>query len=189
MASKLRVLGGLQDKSRGSLFIVWVASGIEMAWTWSRLLYGTWEPVVSMLREKFKWRSHENESTDAKHRGGSSCISVEGSVMGLERRGWVSSRKEMVNQATGRNRISFCVGFKPWGFKRKADRSRVNREVHARICGSLGVKFPWATRLCNFSILVKPQYMGFSKSSKNYHYLSKTFCLTHINFRTPSKKS
>jgi hypothetical protein len=22
-----------------------------------------------MLREKFKWRSHENESTDAKHRG------------------------------------------------------------------------------------------------------------------------
>jgi len=40
-----------------------------------------------MLREKFKWRPHENESTDAKHRGGSSSISVEGSVMGLERRG------------------------------------------------------------------------------------------------------
>jgi hypothetical protein len=37
-----------------------------------------------MLREKFKWRPHENESTDAKHRGGSSSISVEGSVMGLE---------------------------------------------------------------------------------------------------------
>jgi len=40
-----------------------------------------------MLREKFKWRPHENESTDAKHRGGSSRSSVEGSVMELERRG------------------------------------------------------------------------------------------------------
>jgi hypothetical protein len=40
-----------------------------------------------MLREKFKWKSHENESTDAKHRDGSSSSSVEGTVMGLERRG------------------------------------------------------------------------------------------------------
>jgi hypothetical protein len=28
MGSKLRVLGGQQDKPRGSLFIVWAASGI-----------------------------------------------------------------------------------------------------------------------------------------------------------------
>jgi len=40
-----------------------------------------------MLREKFKWRPHENESTDARHRGGSSCISEEVPVMGMERRG------------------------------------------------------------------------------------------------------
>jgi len=40
-----------------------------------------------MLREKFKWRSHENESTDARHRGGSSCSSDEVSVMEMERRG------------------------------------------------------------------------------------------------------
>jgi len=40
-----------------------------------------------MIREKFMWRSHKNESTDAKHRGGSSSSSVEGPVMGLERRG------------------------------------------------------------------------------------------------------
>jgi hypothetical protein len=26
-------------------------------------------------------------------------------------------------------------------------RSRMNREVHVRICESLGVRFPWATRL------------------------------------------
>ena len=31
MSSKLGILGGLQDKPRGSLFIVWAASGIEMA--------------------------------------------------------------------------------------------------------------------------------------------------------------
>jgi len=40
-----------------------------------------------MLREKFKWRSHENESADARHRGGSSCSSDEVSVMEMERRG------------------------------------------------------------------------------------------------------
>jgi hypothetical protein len=28
---KIGILGGLQDKPRGSLFIVWAASGIEMA--------------------------------------------------------------------------------------------------------------------------------------------------------------
>jgi hypothetical protein len=41
-----------------------------------------------MLREKFKWRTHENESTDARHRDGLSSSSVEGPVMGLERRGF-----------------------------------------------------------------------------------------------------
>jgi len=143
---KTGVLGDPQDKPRGSLFIVWVASGIEMAWTWSWLLCRTWEPVVSMLRKRFKWRPHENLSTDAKHRDGSSSSSVEGSVMGLERRGWVSSQRVMVNQETGRNRISFCVGLRLWGFRRMADRSRMNREVHVRICEGLGVKFPWATR-------------------------------------------
>jgi hypothetical protein len=40
-----------------------------------------------MLREKFKGRSPENESTDARHRGGSSRSSDELSVMEMERRG------------------------------------------------------------------------------------------------------
>ena len=40
-----------------------------------------------MLREKFKWRPHENESTDAEHSGGSACSSKEVSVMEMERRG------------------------------------------------------------------------------------------------------
>ena len=33
--------------------------------------------------------------------------------------------------------ISFNVGLKPRGFKRMADRSRMNREVHVRMCVQL----------------------------------------------------
>jgi hypothetical protein len=32
---------------------------------------------------------------------------------------------------------SFCVGFRPQGLKSKAGRSRVNREVHVRLCVQL----------------------------------------------------
>jgi hypothetical protein len=42
-----------------------------------------------MIREKPKWRTHEGESTDAGHRGGIACSSVEVSVMGMERRGYI----------------------------------------------------------------------------------------------------
>ncbi len=40
-----------------------------------------------MIREKFKWRTHKNESTDAEHSGGSPRMSDEVSVMGMEQRG------------------------------------------------------------------------------------------------------
>ena len=43
----------------------------------------------------------------------------------------------------------FCVGLGPRGFKRKAGRSRVNRETHARIWGGLEVKFLRSTRHFN----------------------------------------
>ncbi len=52
-----------------------------------RLVHGTWEPVVSMPREKSKWWSHEDQSTDARHRDGTTRSSEEGRVMWLERRG------------------------------------------------------------------------------------------------------
>jgi len=42
---------------------------------------------VSMSREKLKWKPHKSQSTDAGHRGGVTRSSVEGRVMGLERRG------------------------------------------------------------------------------------------------------
>ncbi len=43
--------------------------------------------------------------------------------------------------------IFFYVGLKLRGFKRMADRSRMNREVHVRCCGGLEVKFLRSTRL------------------------------------------
>jgi diphthamide biosynthesis methyltransferase len=40
-----------------------------------------------MTREPSKWQTHEDLSTDARHRGGSTRISDEASVMDVERRG------------------------------------------------------------------------------------------------------
>ncbi len=51
-----------------------------------------------MLREKFKWRPHENESTDAENRGGVARSSEESPVMGLERRGYIVRLYFLVNQ-------------------------------------------------------------------------------------------
>jgi hypothetical protein len=51
-----------------------------------------------MIREKFKWRTHENESTDAGHRGGPTRSSEEVPVMGMERRGWIIWSYCLVNQ-------------------------------------------------------------------------------------------
>jgi RNA-directed DNA polymerase len=51
-----------------------------------------------MLREKFKWRTHKNESTDAEHSDGPPRSSDEGPVMGLEQRGRVILPNVMTNQ-------------------------------------------------------------------------------------------
>jgi len=42
-----------------------------------------------MLREKSKWKTHKDESTDAKYRGGMTRSSDEAPVIGVERRGRV----------------------------------------------------------------------------------------------------
>ncbi|UYM15570.1 hypothetical protein [Endozoicomonas euniceicola] len=47
------------------------------------------EPVVRMLRETPRWRTHKGLSTDAAHWGGAVRSSVEASVMEVERRGGV----------------------------------------------------------------------------------------------------
>jgi hypothetical protein len=48
-----------------------------------------------------------------------------------------------------------------------AGRSRVNREVHARICGSVGVRFPCATR---HIIVCKP------KIRPKYYFKASALC-------------
>jgi len=37
-----------------------------------------------MLREESKWKTHEDASTNAEHRGGAACSSDEAPVMGVE---------------------------------------------------------------------------------------------------------
>ena len=98
-----------------------------------------------MVREKRKWRSHERESTDAEHSGGPTRSSVEISVMEAERRGWLIRLYDQVNQKW--EELGHKVKLLAYISHQLDERSRVNREIHARICGSVGVKFPCATRL------------------------------------------
>ena len=92
-----------RDQRWGDPLTASVASGIKVARVRFWLEQGTWEPVASMLREKLKWPTHESQSTDARHRGGWACSSVEGPVMGLERRSPIIRFRRRVNPAMGRN--------------------------------------------------------------------------------------
>jgi len=56
-----------------------------------------------MLREKFKWKPHKNESTDAEHSGGLPSMSDEVSVMEMEQRGRVIQQRLKINQNIGRS--------------------------------------------------------------------------------------
>ena len=73
------------------------ASGLEAARAWIGLGHGTFEPVVVMPREKLKRRPRESQSTDARHRGGTTRSSVEGPVTGLEPRGRVVRLRPKAN--------------------------------------------------------------------------------------------
>ena len=50
-----------------------------------------------MLREQSKGRPPKDLSTDARHRGGWACSSVEVPVMGMERRGPLTPFPHLVN--------------------------------------------------------------------------------------------
>src|SRR3954470_2332377 len=91
------------DQRGGDPLTARVASGIKVARVRSWLERGTWEPVASMPREEPKWKTHEGPSTDAGHRGGWACSSVEVPVMGMERRGPITRFRRRVNPAMGRN--------------------------------------------------------------------------------------
>src|SRR5436305_15256515 len=112
-----------RDQRGGDPLTASVASGMKVARVRSWLERGTWEPVASMPREKLKWKTHKSLSTDAGHRGGWARSSVEGPVMGLERRGPITPFRRRVNAAMGRNlagkhsqRLRFGVGStERWG--------------------------------------------------------------------------
>src|SRR6516165_4800059 len=129
-----------RDQRGGHPLTARVASGMKVAPVRSWLERGTWEPVASMPREKPKWPTHEGPSTDARHRGGWARSSVEGPVMGLERRGPIIQSRHEVNPAMGRNRAG------RQGRKRPGDKSRMSREAPVRFREGLGVKLPRATR-------------------------------------------
>ena len=84
--------------------------------------------------------NREAESTDAPERGGLPRSSDEAGVMLVERRGWVIA-VELGSTGNGRSPV--------FNGRRQPscdDTSRMNREVHVRICERLGVKFPGPTR-------------------------------------------
>jgi hypothetical protein len=102
-----------RDESGGCLLTAQMASGVEVARAWLRLLHGTWEPVAPTgrsgrgrccgLRSVAHGRSPssgncEGLSTGAGHRGGPSRSSAEGPVMGPERRGRVVRAGFQVNR-------------------------------------------------------------------------------------------
>ena len=56
-----------------------------------------------MIREKFKWKPHKNQSTDARNRDGIARSSEEVSVMEMERRGLYYSASIDWTTGNGRN--------------------------------------------------------------------------------------
>lgn len=71
------------------LYAAVAPSGLKAARSRIRLRHGTLEPVAPMQREKPKRGDRKGQSTDAGHRGGTTRISGEAPVTGVERRGRV----------------------------------------------------------------------------------------------------
>jgi hypothetical protein len=106
-----------RDEPGGCLFIGQVVSGMHAARARVRLLYGTWEPVVSWdSRPVVLWdlrlgvsgkvssgRNREGRIPGAGHRVGPADSSDEGPVMGLERSGRAIRARLLVNH-------DVCVG-------------------------------------------------------------------------------
>lgn len=101
----------IRDESGGCLLSGQAVSGMYAARAWVRLLHGTWEPVVlrddqlvafglrlAVSGKVSGGRNREGRIPVAGHRGGSARSSVEGSVMGLERRGRAVQARLLVNR-------------------------------------------------------------------------------------------
>ena len=59
-----------RDKRKRCLLTACVVTGMYTACAQYWLVCGTWEPTALMRRKKSKWRTHEDERTDARRRGG-----------------------------------------------------------------------------------------------------------------------
>src|SRR3954454_20093643 len=88
-------------------------------------------------------RNTKGESTDGHDGGGSSGSSDEALVMSVERSG--CSKTAVANRAIGMS-DRFQRRLSSQGGRAMAGTSRVNREVYARFCGRLEVKFLRPTR-------------------------------------------
>ncbi len=93
------------------LFATGATPGLKAARARIRLSHGTSEPVVSMLRERHKRRPRKAKSTDggqtsqARHRGGTTRSSDEGPVIGPEWEAWPPARRGRVIQSAGNGSI------------------------------------------------------------------------------------
>ena len=101
---------------------------------------GPWA-VIWMRSEKSKGRPSEDESTEARHKGGTARSSEEAPVMGVERRGCVVQRV-FIDQP-GMGGISEYSQARPYDLLNNG--SRVSRELLVRFCKQPSVKFPWLT--------------------------------------------
>ncbi len=138
------------DEPGGHLITAQAVSGIYAAPAWVRLLYGTWEPVVS--RETGSWssdlrpslpgkipsgRNRKGSHPDARHRGGPPGSSDEGPVMGLERSGRAIQARTSVNHEQVRGAgDQATVDLRPDGG------SRMTGDCHVRFCESRGLRCP-----------------------------------------------
>ena len=120
----------LRDKAGGCLLTARSASGIKAAGTRSGLLRGTWEPVVPMLRETRKRQNRERQSTDAAHRDGVASSSVDGPVMGPERRGHLNRHGRPGQPESGGSRPCVQPVDRVGGRRASVERSRMRGDVH-----------------------------------------------------------
>jgi hypothetical protein len=145
-----RLACGAWDEPGGNLSTAQAVSGIYAARAWVRLLYGTWEPVVS--RETGSWsndlrpalpgkapsgRNRKGRIPDARHRGGPPGSSDEGSVMGLERSGRAIQVRTAVNHEAVRG-----AGDQAKVDLRLDGGSRMTGDCHVRFCESRGLRCP-----------------------------------------------
>ena len=81
----------LRDEPVGNLFTGWAVSGIEMARARSRHFQGTAGTRSCDAKGRSQVKQSEAASAEARHEGGPTRSSADGSVMDAERRGRVVS--------------------------------------------------------------------------------------------------